>query len=180
MVTIVFTRKQGVIINKTAKLKPSAYGALINQMKETKSNNFMFIKDGDERYIIDLKKSVTLYFKDITQCADARLRDIKPWNSNVLVYMNLKRIARLNVSKVVMATKMRMLFTFIAAVNDHQLNISHSRTALVFYIDARWIFGFLKKKDIHPKLVMNSGIIESLLWHVAFLESFRDTKFVNF
>lgn len=33
---MVFTRKRGVIINKAAKLKPNAYGALLNTLQKVK------------------------------------------------------------------------------------------------------------------------------------------------
>ena len=53
-------------------------------------------------------------------------------------------------------------------------------TAMKNYIDLRWVFGFLKKKNMHPNMVMTSSLYESKLWAVNYLENNKDTKFVNF
>lgn len=98
----------------------------------------------------------------------------------MVIYFNLKRIARLNASKMVMSTKIRMLLTFIAAVNDHDSVCATAVTATKNYIDLRWVFGFLKKKNMHPNMVMTSSLYESIFWAVDYLENNKDTKFVNF
>ena len=152
----------------------------MNLLEQKNPNDFLFLKLMDEPFNDCIKKSVIQYFKDTTNHSKARLKDVKTVNSNVIIYHQLKLLSPQNVSVSYIVAKIRRICAFISAENDHNLIDIDGNIVLRHYIDARWIFGFLKKKNINPRMVMNNHTLEKLNWAISYLEENKNTKFVNF
>lgn len=71
---------------------------------------------------IHIETSLSRYFRDITKEEEARYREIKTWNTNNLLYFHLKDISDQDLSVSIMAYKLHKLITYLAVVNDHELN----------------------------------------------------------
>lgn len=138
MVTLVFTGKQGVIVNKSLKLGDIEFAALM-VLKDKRKNGPLFFK-----YSRASRIRVNDYWKEICQTPSARLKDIKTLNSNGFIYRHLKSPFKQQLDNTTILLKIRSLICLISNMNDH----SNDNCVLQHYIDARWIFAFLKKKTL--------------------------------
>ena len=92
IVSLVYTRKRGVVINSSYKLDDKFIQALSNRIINLKNDDFIFLKYTDSYKNDKITRSFDRYFKEITNDPGVRYKDIKTWNTNNLLYLHLKDI----------------------------------------------------------------------------------------
>lgn len=121
LVTLVFRRKHKVVINRTHSLDQNLYSYLKALIKGKEANEFLFLRLNDTDFNRNVSISLNLYFREITEKASVRFKDIKQMNTNIIFYKHLKIMYKQNFPQTILVTKTQRLLAYLSVINDHIL-----------------------------------------------------------
>ena len=98
----------------------------------------------------------------------------------MVLYKCLKKIGVEYGSKTIIISNILKILRKISFLNDHIQVTNNNKTVIINYIDPRWLLGFLKVYNIHPKMIMSPSVYAKLFWAVKYIEDNPNFKFFNF